>query len=153
MDNLSKKEPILIKGGFAVDDRGTVAFANDFSFEGVKRFYMVENFSPGTIRAWHSHKNEAKYVLVVSGSAIVAAVEMDNHETPNKNNQVHRFVLSSRNPQIIFIPAGFANGFKALEHGTRIIFFSTATLEESKNDDFRFPYDYWGKEVWEVENK
>lgn len=153
MDNLSKKEPILIKGGFAVDDRGMLTFVNDFNFESVKRFYMVENFSPETIRAWHGHKNEAKYVLVVSGSAIVAAIEMDHHETPNKNNKVHRFVLSSRNPQIVFIPAGFANGFRPLEHDTKIMFFSTSSLEESKNDDYRFPHDYWGSEIWSVEHR
>jgi len=153
MENLIKKEPTLIKGGFAVDDRGMLTFANDFDFNGVKRFYMVENFSPETIRAFHGHKNEAKYVFVVSGSAIVAAVEIDNTETPNKNNKARRFVLSARNPGILFIPAGFANGFRPLEHGTKIMFYSTSTLEESKGDDYRFPHNYWGKEIWEVENK
>lgn len=153
MDNLNKKEPVLIKGGFAVDDRGMLSFVNDFNFEGVKRFYTVENFSTETIRAFHGHKKEAKYALVISGSAIVAAVEMDNAEKPNKNNKIYRFALSSRNPQIIFIPAGFANGFRPLEQGTKIMFFSTSSLEESKNDDFRFSYDYWGKEIWEIENR
>jgi dTDP-4-dehydrorhamnose 3,5-epimerase len=146
-------KPKLIEGGVAVDDRGRVSFANDFGFDGIKRFYMIENFSTGTIRAWHGHRREAKYVLVVSGAALVAAVVLDNLKKPNKKNFVSRFVLSEFKPSLIYIPPGYANGFKALAANTKIIFFSTATVEGSKDDDYRFPYDYWGKRVWEVENR
>ena len=41
----SPKEPTLILGGFAVDDRGQLSFVNGFGFEAVRRFYMVENFT------------------------------------------------------------------------------------------------------------
>lgn len=152
MEN-SNNIPKFIEGGVAVDDRGMLSFVNQFDFNGVKRFYMVENFSTHTIRAFHGHMKEAKFALVVSGSAIVAAVAMDDIKNPNKTNQVHRFVLSAKKPGALYIPSGYANGFKPLENGTKIIFFSTATLEESKGDDYRFSSDYWGKEIWEVENR
>lgn len=145
--------PKLIEGGISVDDRGQLTFSNDFDFEGVKRFYMVENLSLDTIRAFHGHKNEAKYAFVASGSALVAIVEMDDVKNPNKKNEVSRFVLSSRKPSVLYIPAGYANGFKALEQDTKVIFFSTSTLDESKGDDYRFSADYWGKEIWEIENR
>ena len=149
----SSKEPTLIKGGLAVDDRGTLLFANDFGFEGIRRFYVVENHSRDVVRAFHGHKKEAKYVLVLAGSAIVAAVEMDHETKPNKKNKVHRFVLSAKNPHILFIPAGYANGFRSLEDGTKVVFYSTSSLDESKGDDFRFPHDYWGNEIWTVEHR
>jgi len=149
----SKEKPKIVEGGLAVDDRGQLSFVNDFTFEGVKRFYQVENFTLDMVRAFHGHLKEAKYVLVTSGSALVAAVEMDDTEKPSKENEVHRFVLSARRPVILYIPAGYANGFKALEPNTKVLFFSTSTLEESKGDDYRFPHDYWGSEVWEVENR
>ncbi|MDE2144423.1 MAG: dTDP-4-dehydrorhamnose 3,5-epimerase family protein [Patescibacteria group bacterium] len=152
MENLTN-EPKIIEGGIAVDDRGQLTFANDFNFNGVKRFYMVENFSTDTIRAFHGHAKEAKYVLVVSGSAIVAAVKVSDFANPDKNEKVNRFVLSARKPSLLFIPSGYANGFKPLEKGTKIIFFSTSSLEESKGDDYRLPADYWGKAIWEVENR
>jgi len=57
---IGQKELCLIPGGIAVDDRGTLTFANDFNFYGVKRFYQVQNFSTSTIRAFHGHLNEAK---------------------------------------------------------------------------------------------
>lgn len=154
--NLSKNglEDIRVfEGGLAVDDRGSLSFVNTFSFENVKRFYKVENFTCEVIRAFHGHLKEGKYVYVAKGSVILAAVGLDNVKSPNKQNKVHRYVLSARKPTIIFIPPGYANGFRTLENDTQILFFSTSTLEESKGDDYRFPADYWGSEVWSVENR
>jgi dTDP-4-dehydrorhamnose 3,5-epimerase-like enzyme len=147
----SPEVPSIVKGGLAVDDRGQVSFANGFSFANIQRFYMVENFSTEVVRAFHGHVKEEKFVMVVSGAAIVAAVRLDNPSNPNRDVKPLRFVLSERQPQILHVPAGFANGFRVLELKTRILFFSTATLEDSAKDDYRFPYDYWGKAVWEVE--
>ncbi|SRR6266567_4739870 len=143
--------PTIIKGGLAVDDRGQVSFVNGFSFAKIERFYMVENFSTEVVRAFHGHLKEEKFVLVVGGAAIVATVQLDDPSNPNRDAKPVRFVLSERQPQILHVPAGFANGFRPLEPKTRILFFSTATLEDSAKDDYRFPHDYWGKEVWEVE--
>jgi dTDP-4-dehydrorhamnose 3,5-epimerase-like enzyme len=150
MDN-SPREPTLIAGGFVVDDRGQIIFANDFSFGNIQRFYMVENFSTEVIRAFHGHLIEEKFVFVVSGAAIIAAVRFDNPLSPNRDARPHRLVMSDRLPQFLHIPAGYANGFRPLESGTKILFFSTATLEESAKDDYRFPYDLWGKHLWEVD--
>lgn len=135
----------VINGGVAVDDRGSVRFVNDFNFENVKRFYQVQNHRRGFIRAWHGHNNEGKYVYVASGSALVAAVPMNARE--GDISAVSKYVLSDVSPKILFIPAGHYNGFMSLEENTRIIFFSTSTIEESKGDDIRKPYDCWN--VWE----
>ena len=140
-------------GNLAVDDRGTLRFVNDFDFKGVKRFYQVENFSTKTVRAFHGHMKEGKYVYAVSGSVIMCAVKLTSPTKPSKKAKVERLVLSSSKPQVVFIPPGYANGFKALEKNTQVMFFSTATLLESQGDDYRFSFDYWGKEIWEVENR
>jgi len=143
--------PKLIKGGLAVDDRGTVSFVNDFNFEGVKRFYAVENHRQGFVRAWHAHKKEAKYVMVVKGSALIGAVKIDNWEKPSKEAKVNRFVLSEKSPAVIFIPAGYANGFMSLSGDTKIFYFSTSELKESLDDDVRYDAHYW--EAWQVEER
>lgn len=129
----------LINGGVSVDDRGSVRFVNDFNFDGVKRFYQVENHSRGFIRAWHGHKKEGKYVYVVNGSALIGVVNMESEE-------VSKFVLSSQTPKILWIPPGHFNGFKSLEENTKILFFSTSTLEESLGDDIREDHDKWN--IW-----
>lgn len=143
----------LINGGLAVDDRGTVSFVNDFNFEGVKRFYVVENHERGFIRAWHGHKQEGKYVYVSKGAAIIGVFSMDTEERPE------RYVLSASKPQVLYIPRGNYNGFKTLTDDTQVIFFSTSTTEDSKDDDYRFTTDKAhitgriGYKFWEVEQR
>lgn len=140
--------PRLIEGGLAVDDRGALHFVNGFDFQGVKRFYMVSNHQVGFVRAWHAHRREAKYVLVVSGAALVAAVAVDDWAAPSKAAQVHRFVMSAHKPSVLFIPAGYANGFKSLTADARLMFFSTSTIEESRDDDVRYEAHHW--DPWQV---
>lgn len=144
-------EPTIIKGGLSVDDRGTVSFVNDFNFEGVKRFYIVENHKMGFIRAWHGHKHESKYVMVVKGSALIGAVKIDDWEKPSRDLAVHRYILSEKNPSVLFIPAGHANGFMSLSEDTKIIFFSDSELKQSLGDDFRFEARYW--DPWHIEER
>jgi dTDP-4-dehydrorhamnose 3,5-epimerase-like enzyme len=132
----------------AADDRGELAFVNDFRFEGVKRFYTVSNHSQGFVRAWHGHKREAKYVTAVSGAAVVGAVCIDDWERPSRELEVQRFVLSAHKPSVLYIPAGYANGFMSLTADLKLMFFSTSSLEESHGDDFRYESRHW--DIWKV---
>src|SRR4029078_1270387 len=134
-DSQAPEAPRLLEGGKAVDDRGSVAFVNGFDFGGGPRFSLSENQRQGFVRAWHAHRREAKYVTAVSGAAVVAAVAIDDWEQPSKSAEVHRFVLSAERPGVLDTPAGHANGFMSLTPDARLVFFSTATVEESREDD------------------
>ena len=140
--------PLLIEGGLNVDDRGEVGFVNEFDMDSVRRFYSVCNHRAGLVRAWHAHKKEKKFVTVVNGAAIVAAVCIDNWQKPSKDLYVHRYVLSAKKPSVLFIPNGYANGSMTLKEDTKLIVFSSSTLEESEGDDIRFEADYWNP--WEI---
>ena len=141
-------EPVLYEGKLFVDDRGKLGFVNGFDMKPVRRFYTVSNHAAGFVRAWHAHRKESKFVTVVSGSAIVGAVKIDDWETPSKTQQVSRYVISADSPAVLFIPEGYANGFMTLTKDTKLMFFSTATIEESKGDDVRYPARYW--DPWTV---
>jgi len=140
--------PKLIEGALAVDDRGELGFVNDFDFDGVKRFYSVSNHRSGFIRAWHAHKREAKYVTVVRGTALIGAVKVDNWDNPSKDSKVWRYTLSENKPSVLYIPIGYANGFMSLTKKTKLMFFSTSTLEDSRGDDLRYDAYYWN--AWDV---
>lgn len=139
----------LIKGDLSCDDRGTVSFVNGFDFDKIKRFYVIQNFSTKTVRAFHGHKQEEKYIYVAAGAALVVAAKIDMGllHSPEK------FVLTAAQPRVLHVPAMHGNGFRALEPETCIFFFSTATLEESKSDDFRFNWATFGEDFWEVANR
>ena len=145
-----KNIPQILQGNIAKDIRGSVRFINDFSFPNIKRFYHVTNADTDTIRAFHGHMREEKYVYVPSGKALVCAVLLDHPIHPSPKNLVYKFILCADTPQILHIPSRYANGVRALESQTNILFFSTATLKQSQADDFRFPSDYWGREIWKI---
>lgn len=135
---------MLINGDLLVDDRGTVTFVNDFGFKDVKRFYMVSNHSRGFVRAWHGHIKEGKYVFVTRGTVKLAVVSMDDMV-----GATH--ILSASKPQILWIPPSYYNGFKTLTDNAQIMFFSTLSMNESKDDDYRKPADTWN--LLEVEER
>jgi len=131
----------MINGQIHCDDRGVLKCVNDFDFSSVKRFYQIQNHKVGTIRAWHAHKKETKWVYVVSGAALIGVVNL-------ATNNVQKFVLTSQKPAILEIPPNHANGWMNLDD-TTIIFFSSNSLNESLNDDIRYPYDKW--DIWNSE--
>ena len=144
-------DPSIIDGGLAVDDRGELVFANDLLLSDYKRFYVIKNHTPQFVRAWHGHKKESKAIVVLQGSALVGAVAIDDWENPSTNLKVHRYVLSAKKPQVLLIPAGFANGIMTLVSDSTVLVFSSSTLQESSGDDFRFPSRYW--DIWQVEER
>jgi dTDP-4-dehydrorhamnose 3,5-epimerase-like enzyme len=144
-------EPVLIPGGVSSDDRGRVSFANGLDLSQCRRMYFVENFAVGTVRAWHAHRRESKWVLAVSGAALACCVEIDNWESPSITAAVHRYVLDAASPSILSIPAGFANGAMSLVPQTKLLYFSSASLEDSLGDDVRFPARHW--DPWQVEER
>jgi dTDP-4-dehydrorhamnose 3,5-epimerase len=151
MSDLPRDAAVLIQGRVVVDDRGAVAFVNEFDLEPVRRFYVVTNHQRGFVRAWHAHRHERKFVTVVQGAALVCCVRVDDWERPSQDLPVERFVLAAATPAVLTIPEGYANGFMSLTDDAAILFFSSSTLEESMGDDVRFPARHW--DPWHVEER
>lgn len=145
---MSEQKPHLVSAGSSTDDRGRVYFANDFDLSQCRRMYVVENFAINTVRAWHAHRHERKWVMALTGAALACCVAIDDWDTPSKDAIVHRFVLDASHPAILAVPAGYANGAMTLVPGTKLMYFSDAALEDSLNDDVRFPARYW--DPWNV---
>lgn len=148
----SNNKPKLIKVDFATDNRGKVTFCNGFNFaeKKIRRFYLLENATTDTIRAFHGHLYESKYLLVISGKALVCAAQFNPTKKPDREKDIHLFILSEKDPHILYIPKGFANGNRFLEKNTKVMVFSDVSLDESKKDDYRLPFDYWGKDIWDT---
>ena len=81
-------------------------------------------------------------MYVAKGSVLAGAVNLETEE-------IDKFILSDVKPRVLWIPPNYANGFMTLTEDAVVIFFSSLTLEESKGDDLRFPYDKWN--IWDIE--
>lgn len=135
--------PKIIQGGDFSDHRGTISFVNDFSFQNIERFYIISNADENPIRAWQGHKLDAKNFYCIAGSFKIHFVEIDNWENPSKSLIIETVIVSASESEIVHIPAGYANAIESLETDSKLISFSTLPLENVKEDDVRYPSDYW----------
>lgn len=135
--------PILIEGGVYNDERGGISFVNEFSFENIQRFYIIENSLIKPLRAWQGHKLDEKNFYCVTGEFKIGIVKIDNWENPSKKLLIDIYVLKASDPKILKIPPGYANAVLSSEEGSKLISFSTLPLNRVKEDEMRYPFDYW----------
>ena len=135
--------PFIIFGGIHTDERGTVSFVNNFDMTPIKRMYTISHRSTAVVRAWQGHKNEQKFFKCIKGSFTVTLVKIDNWVAPSIALIPMVFELSAKRNEILCIPAGYANGFKALAADSELLIFSDQNLEDSSNDNYRFNDKLW----------
>ena len=133
--------PKIIKGGSHTDFRGRISFVNDFKLEGVNRFYTIHHPDTSIVRAWQGHTQESKYYYPVKGSWIIAWVKME-FDKPEEEWEAEIIKLKATDNKLIYLPPGYANGFKALEKGSIIIGFS-APGEKEEKEILRWPSEKW----------
>ncbi len=139
---LNSMDPIFFESNSSSDERGTVSFTNDLNLQKAVRTYKVENSQLKTVRAWHGHKVEEKWVNVEQGEFLVCVVNINDFTSPSKDLEIQTYKMSYKDG-FLYIPPNFANGAMNLTEDNAIRYYSSSTLEESLNDDFRFESDYW----------
>ena len=82
---------------------------------------------------------------------MVCGVQIDDWIKPSKELKISKFILSSRTPSILYLPAGYANGLMSLSPNTKVMVFSVNTLQDSLGDDIRFEARYWNP--WVIEER
>lgn len=143
MDLFSKPE--IIGGGNYSDVRGKLVFFNEFDMSPIKRMYFTTHFDTTVLRAWQGHKIESRWFRCVRGSFSVKLVKIDNWENPSNDVEVLNFELREDKEQILFIPNGYANGFKALQNNSQLMIMSNYGYNEIENDQVRFEQNKWTK--------
>jgi len=137
----------LIEGASFSDERGKINFFNAFEMKSVVRFYEIKPSNIDVIRAWQAHKEEMKWFYCNAGAFVVHLVQVDDFKHPSPLLKPERIILEAKNPTILEISGGHATGFKAIEENSILQVFSNFNLDESKNDDFRYPIEKW-KAKW-----
>ena len=141
----SKKNIEILNVNSTYDDRGDVIYCNEFNLiqRKVKRFYQITNNNINFVRAWHGHKKEEKFLFVLQGAFKICAVKIDNWKNPSKKLPVKEFVINANSPKILHIPGGYAHGTQNLKVGSKLMVFSTFSLQQTIQDDYRFKSDLW----------
>lgn len=133
----------VIEGELFVDHRGEILSANNLDFAEIKRSYVITNADTEIIRGWHGHQDEKKWFWCVKGSFIGAFVEIDDWDTPNKELTPQIYRLSAGKSQVVCVPEGYANCFRATEPNSLLMVFSSKTYPECLSDSWRYEPNYW----------
>ena len=118
----------LIKADIYEDERGL--FMESYHKDAFVRLGIMEDFvqenhsisALGVIRGMHFQwdKPMGKLLRVTSGRAHIVEIDIrQNSPTFGKHIQIE---LSARDPYQLWVPAGFANGFMSMEHGTEMVY-------------------------------
>jgi len=126
------------------DDRGD--FINIPFHQTFKRSYIINNNQAGVVRAFHGHKNEGKLFYVPRGAFKFILINMEN-------NSWKEYTLLASVPKTLFVSPNFYNGFVSLSEDSILITYSTSSMDESKVDDIRLPFDTLGENVWKINNR
>lgn len=133
----------VIEGEIFRDYRGQISSLNSFHFDGVRRTYIIHHPDISVIRGWHAHKHERKWFYCVKGKFSVALVKVDewNSPSPDLSAEIHH--LSEKDSRLVCVPGGYANCLKAWSPDSIMLVLSDKTLEEAKDDSWRYDTSMW----------
>lgn len=146
---------IIIENFHQEDNRGsfTKVFSNNVFVQNGIKFLPKEIYysisRKDVIRGMHFQTppvDHSKLVFVISGSIIDVVLDI------RKNSKTYGKFFSLKleeNEESIFIPSGFAHGFKALEDNTVVVYNQTSCY--SKEHDAGILWNSF-KFDWEIEN-
>ena len=142
------------------DERGLFFEAykhSSFAEAGVSGAFVQDNesvSSQGVIRGLHYQLQPAaqgKLVRVVAGRIYDVAVDI--RKSSPTCGQWEGFFLSAEEPTLLWIPAGFAHGFLALEPQTRVSYKCTAEYSPDHERSIRYDDPALGIEWPQVEGE
>jgi dTDP-4-dehydrorhamnose 3,5-epimerase len=133
----------LIQGYRFADSRGELDFFNSFDLSEIVRMYRIKPADTNIIRAWQGHRHEQKWFYCLKGSFVVNLLPLSEFTGDPVGNSPQIYTLQADLQQILRIPGGYVNGFRAIDSDSELLVFSNMTLEDSKADDYRFDLEDW----------
>ncbi len=107
---------------------------------------------PGVVKAFHVHRTQTD-VWFVRPEDRVLLVLVDVREGSSTENRQLRMMLGDGNAQLVRIPNGVAHGCRNLgTHPASLIYFTDQHFAPAPEtcDEGRLPWDFLGREVWDV---
>ena len=131
-----------------LDERGKIMHmlkATDPHFEAFGEIYFSVAY-PGVVKGWHIHSRQVQNYAVVSGE--IRLVMYDQRDGSPSRGQVQELRLGGENYNLVRIPTGVYNGFKALGTEPAMVA-NCATVPHEPDeisrldpDDESIPYDW-----------
>ena len=124
------------------DERGflmEILRCDDDIFEKFGQVYVSLNY-PGVVRAWHYHRKQNDFFVVVKGMIKVALY--DSREDSPTRGEVNEFFLGENNRILLRIPIGVMHGYKTVGvEPSLLLNFPTEPYDRQQPDEYRLPWN------------
>jgi dTDP-4-dehydrorhamnose 3,5-epimerase len=162
IDGVEKKDLSVF-----LDDRGylyEILRFNDKIFEGAKFEQITfSHLFPGVVNGFHYHKKQTDWIVCAEGNVRVVLVDFRKHipagdGVEGREHELKKVLvpeihfIGERKPLLLKVPKGVWHGYSAVGNKPASIIYVTDCTYDP-NDEFRVPWDFLGKSIWEVENK
>jgi dTDP-4-dehydrorhamnose 3,5-epimerase len=105
---------------------------------------------PGAIKAFHIHFRQDDIWYVAPESWLLVGLVDLRIKSPTYK-KVMKFALGSIKPRLLRIPKGVAHGAANLSsRKTELIYFTDQYFTTNDTDEHRLPWDFQGKDFWEM---
>ena len=124
------------------DERGflmEILRCDDDLFEKFGQVYVSLNY-PGVVRAWHYHKKQNDFFVVVKGMIKVALY--DSRDGSPTKGEVNEYFLGENNRVMLRIPVGVMHGYKTMGvEPSLLLNFPTEPYDRQQPDEYRLPWN------------
>lgn len=119
---------------------------------GIEEFQVRQaSFSvvqPGGIKAWHIHLNQEDVWFVPPDSQLLVGLYDLRKSSPTKGTQM-RLTLGNHKSLLLLIPKGVAHGCANVSTlPATMIYFTNQHFNINSPDEYRLPWDSFGKDFW-----
>lgn len=108
---------------------------------------------PNVVKAFHIHKKQFDLWFVPASEKLLIGLFDVRENSPSFEKQM-RFVMGSGKSQLLLIPNGVAHGCTNVTNKKQsLIYFTSEKFDINDNDEFRLPWDFLGKDFWQMKKE
>jgi len=130
---------------------------NNGNVEGLEQFKIaqinVSEIDPGVIKAFHLHQKQTDVWYIPPADKLLLILADLRQSSPTKGARM-RLIMGDCNSQLVLIPPGVAHGCKNIGQQSGVVIYLVDhqfTSDPETCDEGRLPWDYFGKQIWEIE--
>ena len=129
-----------------LDNNGNLQAFKDFKVKQISRSVL----EPGAIKAFHLHfKQDDVWYVPPDNWLLVGLVDL-RIKSPTYN-QIMKFSFGGVKPRLVRIPKGVAHGAANLTNiQAELIYFTNQYFTTDDTDEHRLPWNFQGKDFWEM---
>ncbi len=108
------------------------------------------SLDPKSIKAWHIHYQQDDIWFIPPNNKVLIGLH-DLRKTSLTKKVTQRIILGNHQSNLLLIPKGVAHGCSNLSNSqATIIYITDRKFNTKKPDEQRLPWDYLGKNFWQV---